>query len=494
MIKYKSRITSHGTRQLELQMVYPLSRTEKRKEYQIDFYIYSPYQLGITNESYGTSRFLQDMRSYTRYEVTSLMSLAKLADPECDISPLARIQNVLRDSKAVRDINEKTVLHELRGLGSMFHNQLKEIRRILTAMVADKKQSVDVDATLDLFLKDLDVFLERFRSLRPLFIDPRLSEESRVALDWADEMISLTTEKALARLYELFENTRTPTSAIRMRLEREGQYRQAHHYPVVEDASHSIANEHFLYRESQLKKWTESFMFMNSEPSHTLKRFVQIIMGVAAGAAMAFAVIATIFASQHFASNSIPWAVIIIVAYIVKDRIKELLRNALMSFLPRVVADQINDLADPATSKKVGFTRARVQFCASKDVPDVVQQLRNLKQNPITGMIPAENVIHFSKYVSIDSKRFMKTHRRLEALADIMRLKLDAWLENMDDPVNHLRRLNGDVLEKIPARRAYHMTLIVGLSEKGIDAMPSYFRYRLVLTREGIVRIEEVET
>jgi hypothetical protein len=86
-------------------------------------------------------------------------------------------------------------------------------------------------------------------------------------------------------------------------------------------------------------------------------------MGVAAGAAMAFAVIATIFASQHFANNSIPWAAIIIVAYIVKDRIKELLRNA----------------------------------------------------------------------------------------------------------------------------------LIVGLSEIGVDSMPSYFRYRLVLTREGIVRIEEVE-
>ena len=62
-----------------------------------------------------------------------------------------------------------------------------------------------------------------------------------------------------------------------------------------------------------------------------------------------------------------------------------------------------------------------------------------------------------------------------------MRLKLDAWLDNMDDPVN-------------PLRRVCHMTLIVGLAEKGIDAMPSYFRYRLVLTREGIVRIEEIET
>ena len=494
MIKYKSRITSHGTRQLELQMVYPLSRTEKRKEYFIDFYIYSPYQLGITRESYGTTRFLQDMRSYTRYEVTSLMSLAKLADPACDISPLARILSMLQDSASVRDINEKAVLHELRGLATMFHSQLREIRRILTAMVKSEKQHVDMQAMLDLFLHDLDVFLERFRSLRPLFIDPRLAEESRVALDWAYEMISLTVVKTLARLFELLAGEEVMKDAVRIRLDREEHYRKAHHYPVVADAGESTANEYYLYRESQLKKWSEAFMFMNCEPSQTIKRLAQIIMGVAAGAAMAFAVIATIFASQHFASNSIPWAVIIIVAYIVKDRIKELLRNGLIAFLPRVVADQINDLVDPASNTKVGFTRARVRFCSSHEVPDVVQQLRNLKENAITGMIPAEEVIHFSKYVRIDSQRFMKNHRRLEALADIMRLKLDAWLQNMDDPVNDLWRLAGKQLEKIPARRVYHMTLIVGLAEKGIDATPSYFRYRLVLTREGIVRIEEVET
>jgi hypothetical protein len=35
--------------------------------------------------------------------------------------------------------------------------------------------------------------------------------------------------------------------------------------------------------------------------------------------------------------------------------------------------------------------------------------------------------------------------------------------------------------------------LIVGLSEQGRDGSPTYFRYRLILTREGIVRIEKVE-
>jgi len=169
------------------------------------------------------------------------------------------------------------------------------------------------------------------------------------------------------------------------------------------------------------------------------------------------------------------------------------LRNTMIACLPKLVADQINDLIDPANNVKVGVTRARVRFCAPGDVPEMVRQLRRLQANPFTAMIPPENVIHFHKDVYINSAQFMRSHQRLEALADIMRFKLDAWLDNMDDPVSTLHRLNGDGIENVPAQRVYHINLIVGLSEQGHDSSPTYFRYRLILTREGIVRIEEVE-
>jgi hypothetical protein len=495
MIKYKSRITSHGKRQLELQMVYPLSRSEKRKLYEIDLYMFNPYQLGITRDRYGTARFLRDMRSYTRYEV-ALISLAKLADPACEVSPLTRIFDMLKDASMARDINEKAMLHELRGLSSMYHNQLIETRHVLVSMLKSGAYTEDVLESLAPFLRDMDIFRTRFHALRPLFVDPRLHEDSRIALAWADESISLATEKTLMRLYELFRQTQglaTAATAVRERLEREQQHRQGHHYPIVTDASVQTANEYYLYRDGLLKKWMEAFMFMTCDPANTLTRFTQIVMGVAAGTAMGFAVIAAFFATRLFAVNSLPFAIIIILAYIVKDRIKEILRNAMIACLPKLVADQIHDLIDPANNVKVGVTRSRVRFCAPGDVPEVVQQLRRLQGNPFTAMIPSENVIHFHKDVYIDSARFMSSHRRLEALADIMRFKLDAWLENMDDPVSTLHRLNGDTIENVPAQRVYHINLIVGLSEQGRDGSPTYFRYRLILTREGILRIEDLE-
>jgi len=495
MIEYKSRITSHGKRQLELQVVYPLSRSEKRKRYEIDLYMFNPYQLGITPDRYGTARFLQDMRSYTRYEA-ALISLAKLADPACELSPLTRIFAMLKDASMARDISEKTMLHELRGLSSMYHNQLGETRHVLMSMLKSGVYTEDILKSLEPFLRDVDIFLTRFHALRPLFMDPRLHDNSRLALDWADESISLTTEKTFMRLYELFHSSQglaTAATALRERLEREQQYRHDHHYSTVTESPAPTANEYYLYRDGQLKKWMEAFMFMSCEPANTLTRFAQIFMGVAAGAAMGFAVLVTFFASRLFADYSLPWAVMIIMAYIVKDRIKEIMRNAMIACLPKLVADQINDLIDPANNVKVGVTRARVRFCTPDDVPEVVRQLRRLQTNPITAMIPPENVIHFHKDVYIDSARFMSSHRRLEALADIMRFKLDAWLANMDDPISTLHRLNGDTIENVPAQRVYHINLIVGLSEQCHEGSPTYFRYRLILTREGIVRIEEVE-
>ncbi len=494
MIKYQSRITSHGKRQLELQMVYPLSRSEKRKRYEIDLYMFNPYQLGITRERYGTARFLRDMRSYTRYE-TAMISLAKLADPACDLSPLTRIFGMLKDASMARDISEKAMLHELRGLSSMYHNQLRETYLVLMDMLKSGACMEDIQASLTSFLHDVDIFLTRFRSLRPLFIDPLLREDSRLALDWADEAISLANEKTFMRLYELFRQAPGPAAAadaVRERIEREQHYRRDHHFPTVADASGPIANEYYLYRDGQLKKWMEAFMFMSCDPANTLSRVAQILMGIAAGAAMGFAVLATFFASRLFADYSLPWAVMIIVAYIVKDRIKEIMRNAMIACLPKLVADQINDLIDPANNNKVGVTRARVRFCEPADLPDVVQQLRRRQANPFTAMIPPENVIHFHKDVYIDSARFMRSHQRLEALEDIMRLKLDTWMDNMDDPVSKLHRLNGDTIEHVPAQRVYHLNLIVGLAEQGHDSTPTYFRHRLILTREGIVRIEEV--
>jgi hypothetical protein len=81
-------------------------------------------------------------------------------------------------------------------------------------------------------------------------------------------------------------------------------------------------------------------MYMSSEQSRSVSRVGHVIAGVAAAVAMSFAVIATFLAGRLFAAYSIPWALLIVVSYIFKDRIKEVLRSILIRLVPRLIADE----------------------------------------------------------------------------------------------------------------------------------------------------------
>ncbi len=497
MIVCNCEVNTHGQRQLELQVKYPLTGDKEHKRYQFDLFVFSPYQLDITRESYGVSRFLRDMKSYTRYSTYSI-PLKKLSDHSCEISPIARIRGMLNDAEASSGIDEKAVIYELRIVASIYRRQLRDTRRILRNFIREDGLAADATGRLKEFVADIDLFLRTFRALRPAFLDPSVSDLMRQALRWADEAISLGTEKTLFKLDDVFQERADLAEGCRVieaRLGREQEYRAELGYPTLVKRDDPAANELFVYREGVLKKWTEGCMFMTTEHAKITAQFTHLLMGIAAGTAMAFAVVVTLFASRLFAMHSVPWIVLIVISYVAKDRIKEILRGIFAAYIPKLVADQVEELIDPAIGTRIGSSRARAIFSHPDKVPEGVRNLRNVDGNVFRSIIPLENVIHFHKDIDLDSGRLMRRHKRLESLTEIMRLKLDPWMANMDDPVNSLSFDDNGRHAKVEARRVYHLNLVVGLSEAGIAAESCpLFRYRLVLTRNGIVRIERMSS
>lgn len=495
MLQCRYNVKTHGRRQLELEVKYPLLGREKYKRYELDLFVFSPYQLGMTHEGYGVSRFLRDMRSYTRYTIYSI-SLKKLADPSCSISPIARVASMLDKTVMAGDIDEQAALYELRVLASVYNRQLRDTLPMLEEVVRSRAPAAEGVERLKGFLADIDMFLQAFRSLRPRFCDTRISDLLRQGLCWADESISLSTEKTLYKLHDLYCERNDMAEAcgiLEGRLGGEQQYRMDRGYPTVVTPDDPAANEFFVYRAGVLKKWTEGCMFMTTEHARITGHFTHLMMAAAAGAAMAFAVLAALFAQRWFVEFSIPWVVIIVLAYIGKDRIKEVLRTFFAAYVPKMIADEVDDLIDPAIGTKIGSSRARALFCHPGDLPEAARRLRNFEENVFQNIIPPENVIHFHKDISIDRARLMRNHQRLESLTEIMRLKLDSWLANMDEPVDRLFYMRNGRRMKADAKRVYHVNIIVGISEAGKSvAGRSLFRYRLVLTRNGIVRIERV--
>ena len=206
---------------------------------------------------------------------------------------------------------------------------------------------------------------------------------------------------------------------------------------------------------------------------------------------MALALSAAFFANRLFASYSMPWVLMIIIAYILKDRIKEILRSIAERVLPRIVSDRSQKLVDQKTSQKVGVIRETVDYCRENDIPKEVAEKRTSVENPLREMLPPENVIRLRTWMRIATRKIRTVHARAQAITSIQRLCTDPWLIGMDEPTSMVPKVENGKVTKVIASRVYHVYLIVMITGKNQDESPRVFQKRIVVDREGIVRIEE---
>ncbi len=78
---------------------------------------------------------------------------------------------------------------------------------------------------------------------------------------------------------------------------------------------------------------------------------------------------------------------------------------------------------------------------------------------------------------------------RVESINDILRLNVSKFLSKMDNPQKPLYMHDENDYRKIYGERVYHMNMIIKYSMKNIAL---YKRFRIVLSQDGIKRIENV--
>ena len=494
MTDYACRVTAHGQRQLELDITYPVDTGRRVCKYNLDLFIFTSSTLGLSEERYGIKSFLDDLKSYTRHK-TPRIPFASLVDPACEVSPLTRIKGHLAGADLRKDLRLDHLLYEIRTLANIHNAETRNVRHLLRDELAKSGGSAGATARLKTYLAELDAFLATSRELHQAFLDSRVPDTIREAMRWADEAISLKTEKNIYRLHEMFREAGADEAVALLgrRLGREDAYRAEAGYDTHVSPDDQSANEQFIYRESVLKKWAQGAMYMSVERSKALARVAQILAASAAAVAMAFALGATFLTQQYFSSDTVTWAALIVVAYIFKDRIKETLRSLLLASLPRFVADRAHKLVDTAAGRTVGSTRERVRFLAPADVPKDVCYLRDIEGNPFRSILPVENVIHYHKTVRINSRALMKYHTRLDSITEILRLKLDSWLSEMDEPVQRLSCARDGERRDLEAPRVYHANLVLQMSDGGSRKAPALLKHRIIMNRDGIVRTEKLE-
>jgi hypothetical protein len=188
---------------------------------------------------------------------------------------------------------------------------------------------------------------------------------------------------------------------------------------------------------------------------------------------------------------------IVVVGYMMKDRIKEGLRRILATYAARHLFDRATVITDPVTKHRLGLCKEKVDYVEIRRVPDELLKLRE-SDDVVTvsqGEL-SEIIIRYQKRIILNSAELPRIREGMSGVTDIIRINVDHLLRDMDDPEFALEYIDIEDLTvgQIKAAKSYavDVALRFEVGERGIRSTTSQL-VRLVLDRNGIKRLERFD-
>jgi hypothetical protein len=186
------------------------------------------------------------------------------------------------------------------------------------------------------------------------------------------------------------------------------------------------------------------------------------------------------------------YAVVLIVSYAVKDRMKAILQTKLSHWANKRFADHTWTIRDEERGETVGVVKERAGFRAFARLPaPVLAARRATREHALEEFARPETVLWHEKAVEVQPRRQGKLPSPM--MTEIFRLNIESWLANTDDPNRTVTFADPDedVVCSVRARRVYNLNVVYRLrGEEGGDT--GWRRIRVVVTRKGIERIDPI--
>jgi hypothetical protein len=435
----------HDRRQFEMKLDYQPSGTDPRSEYMVDTWLFLPRSLNVNQETWPREGFYADLHNYVRLKtpVLSFEQVLNLAR-----SPLRQLEE--RVSAGALGA-ESEVIYDAKMLSCVYRGALRRFARQTRKNCAALAQEGIADAN-DAALRELEQsndhavgaseeILRRYRIvIETLSGKHAMSERSRAALRLVDEYMSLCAEQYFRRI--VVGMNRMPKTEQLDRLRRQlmnlivedEAYRKTHAFGSVLHPDSD--NEEYTHRIGFLKKFCMNILFLKVQRSSPKKAWEEVLFAVAAGGSMAFALGVGLVAQSRYPQASFNFFVLAVFGYMLKDRIKDALRRFFSSYAGRFLYERRTTIRDPVTQAEVGVCQERIDFDALRSVPPEVLSVRG-KDDLFTAAQGelSESVIRYRKKISLESEMLPNLgDGMVSGVTDIIRLNVDTWLRDMDDP------------------------------------------------------------
>ena len=480
MIEIQTKI--HDKFSIEFKVGFSGREGVKVNHFDVNSWIFIPNGLYINKQTYSKDRFYIDMKSNVRL-LTPAFSLKQMI--EGDNAPFLHLKKALDEA-----IAQPSPEHN-----SEYEFQLKLFAAIFKSSIRNESTEIinhPIDSLIyercSVYAADVKQVLQRFRSLETSINSS--DGELVTKFGFANEFISHQVEIRTMRIIKAIQDIKQPEvndafKALADMLTKETAYKVAKQYShaVVGDEAN---NRKLLHRHSLLKKYIESALYLKANITQDGTAVKQISFSLAAGLAMMVSLLVTLPFQKYLGNYPSLIFVILVLIYMLKDRIKDLTRWLFAYQLKDKYYDTKTVVS--IKNRSVGWIKEGMDFISDDRVPEVVLKLRNRNTLEADNKVLDEKIILYRKRVEIDNAALRNQYDYdFKGINDIIRYHINYLTKKMDNPESQIDCLDeqGQV-RTILAERVY--TLHFVMQFKWEDQV-EYMAFHVVVNRNGIVSI-----
>lgn len=480
------QVKIHDRFSIEFKIGFKVKHKTEPNDFALNIWAFIPNSVDINQDTYSTGRFYRDLKSNVRL-ITPVFQLREIATGKS--VPLKNLVSSFRNLAAEPG---RTAVAEYEYEIKMFMAIFKSSIRDETLHIMNIRDIPDTENRVNEYITNIKNITAAYRQLSTIINVPAVPKDIFNYFLFGDEFMSNTIDKQAFKLLcdiekrdgeDHWETARKLAGLINY----EYKYRQDNGYLVV-DAESPNNNRDVVFRQGILKKYIESDLFLQAKKKRDGVAMEQIYFSIAAGLSMIFATAIAFSFQKKYGNFTIPLFVALVISYMLKDRIKDIMRYYFAHRLKAKYFDNKTKISIKETP--IGWIREGMDFISDKQVPKKVMDIRS--RSPLLqaeNRINDEKILLYRKMVRIESDMFGNEDKySIVGINDIMRLYLSNFVlktDNAEVPLYTLDEEGHSV--NVKGQKIYYLNLVIQMQH---EEQSEYRRYRIVFNRKGVLNIE----
>ena len=485
MIDIKTKI--HDKFSIEFKIGFSGRSKLRENNFSINSWIFIPNGLDINSSTYSNEQFYKDVKSNIRL-ITPRYLLCDIVSNKA--IPYNNIRNAFnKAASSPTKTNVTDYIFQTKMFTMIFKSSLREE----TERIIKLKVKTDIIAKCTDYLQHIRDILSSYRNLWKIIDVPTLTSDDKKEFSFADEYMShnvdIKTIAIIKHIESLHDESFNHLIASMKRFihdEKEYKISMGYSYSIDGDESN---NRELVAHHRLLKKHIESALYLkiNTIQDGTVAK--QVVFGVAAGIAMVITTLIALPFQKYLGNYPTLIFIILVIAYMLKDRLKEIMRSLFAYQLKGKYFD--NKTVISIKNNETGWEKEGVDFITADKTPQEVLNIRNRSYLDSNNGTSDEKIILYRKKVFIDNE-ILKSQNNYDftGIYDITRFHIFHFTQKMDNPQVTLNVLNdaGEVHTNI-TEKTYSLYIVMQFQ---YEEQQEYKGYKITMTRDGITEINYI--